>query len=322
MPINEFIALPEVFCQRDTQLRVKAAAKRLSENLQPTHLDVKLAEYPDGSYVVIDGNTRRLAWAEKLVPVIPNYVMATIYEVENDNDAKNLYETLDSQLAVERSDNRLQSGMKIVWGDRLKNLKSSTIKGGKFLNGLKYASLKLLLDSGKQLGWRSDIDTMVLALRTYSFEIEKIDELIWNNGEELRTHQNQITAMLLILKKYEHLYMLPGYESLLEGLKHWLRCDRLPLEREFHEKTKMFKIAGTHPTYRNQVDPITFMNNYDWSSSSVNVKGASGIDVKYTLDIYLYCLDKFVKNKYMSRVGDTNYVYHNWMNKVNYKIAE
>ena len=163
---------------------------------------------------------------------------------------------------------------------------------------------------------------MVSALKTYFHEINAIDELLWNNGEELKTHQNQITAMLLILKRHENSYYKPEYEMLLEGLKHWLRCDRNPLDRKFYEKGKECIIEGTHPKYRNQVDPITFMNNYDWNGSAVNTKGASGIDVKYTLDVYLYCLDKFVKNKYMSRIGDTNYVYRNWLNTVDYGILE
>ena len=321
MPTNQFISLPEVFCQRDTELRVTAAAKRLKQNLQPTHLDVKLARYPDGKLVVIDGNTRRLAWERNLAPK-PNEVHATIYDVIDDNQAKDLYETLDSQLAVERSANRLQSAIKIVWKDTPTVLKSSTIKNGNFLNGIKYASKDLFLNDGKLLGWKGNIDTAVLALRTYQFEINEIDKLIWNEEEELKTHQNQITAMLLILKKYHHLYHTQGYETLLEGLKHWLRCDRLPMDRVFHKKNQRYTVKGTHSKYRNQVDPITFMNNYDWRSLGFDVKGASGTDIPYTLDKYLYCLDNFMKGKYMAKLSDTSYVYKNWMRNVDYKIAE
>ena len=307
MPINQFISLPEVFCQRDTELRVLSAAKRLAANPQPTHLDVKIAEFPNGERCVIDGNTRRMVWEMKLSPS-PDYVMATIYKVKTNEEAKELYETLDSQLAVEKSDNKIQSAMKIVFKEYVSELQSKMIRGGKYTNALRYATASLSRPNGKKFGWNRTIDDLADAVNTYSFELLFVDQVLYNDGDQIKTHQTQVCAMLLALRKYLNKNNPEMSDRIEEGLEHWLTQSTVPLY--------------SNKKYKGQIDPITWMNRNIALDPTLNVTGADQHSIYAALDIYLYCIDKYMKGQTISRRPRAYGYYTKWMDDAKYFINE
>ena len=89
MSYDEYAALPEVFCQRNTEGRLSKAIKHLSK-LLPEHCVVfvaKLTErdelfgkkYPAGYLWRIDSNTRALNWARGGSDCIPKDLLVIEY---------------------------------------------------------------------------------------------------------------------------------------------------------------------------------------------------------------------------------------------------
>ena len=162
MAITTFLKTPEVFCQRNTANRVARTAKRLSTNPLPTHLSVVIGEYPSGKRVILDGNTRRLAWDLEIAKR-PDYVIASIYEIKDDADARNLYESLDSPDAVEKAEDKVYSAMKNVYGDELETFQAKLTGNGKYTSGLRYAVTRLQdgrTKKDKLTGWTKNIENL------------------------------------------------------------------------------------------------------------------------------------------------------------------
>lgn len=101
----QWAAIPDHPSQRNTDARVERAAKTHLGNTSPFHAEVKMAQYPDGSCVKLDGHTRALAWARGLAQP-PQVVNVDIYPVANDQEAIELYTHLDSPHAVEKTSDR------------------------------------------------------------------------------------------------------------------------------------------------------------------------------------------------------------------------
>ena len=217
MAIDTFLNTPEVFCQRNTAQRVARTAKRLSQNPLPTHLAVVIGEYPDGERVILDGNTRRLAWDLQIANK-PDYVIATIYNVQDDDTARNLYESLDSPDAVEKAEDKVYSAMKNVYGSMIDLFTAKLTSNGKYTSGLRYAVCRLQDDrtsKDKLVGWKKNIENLSDYIEYYYHEIMTIDTLLQNeNGKDDQINAAIFASSLLLLKKY-------GCENerLLQGLK-------------------------------------------------------------------------------------------------------
>ena len=113
MTLEEFVAMPCIAFQRDVEQRSKRVAKLLKKKWLPTHGDVDAVVYPDGRHERINGNTRAYLWVDDDYDgPIPSHVQLTLYSVENEEEAKELYYTLDSQEAVERQANGLFPSVK------------------------------------------------------------------------------------------------------------------------------------------------------------------------------------------------------------------
>lgn len=120
MCIEEFLELPEVPMQRDTEERSKTTKvkKMLSGEVLAVHLDVALIEltedcvyynkkYLKGHRAIVNGCTRRYYWYHRLSKNIPEKVYATIYKCSNMEAVREIYNTFDSPDATERKKEKL-----------------------------------------------------------------------------------------------------------------------------------------------------------------------------------------------------------------------
>ena len=229
MATSTFINLEEVFCQRDTAKRVNTVVKRLSQNPLPTHCMVSLAKYPDGKHVILDGNTRRLAW--ELFPNLqPEQVIATVYNVQDDAQAKNIYEGFDSADAVEKSTDKIYSALKMVFTEEeLQNIKSDVIKSGRLTSTLRYSVNQLLDSRGKQtkkVKWKRDIANLADYINYYKEEIIALDNLLVSDtAGEYSVRAAQMVLALLMLKKHG-----ADNQRALDGLHRIFSNDYIPVE--------------------------------------------------------------------------------------------
>lgn len=282
MPTTDFIALDEVFCQRNTQARVIRTAKRLVNNPLPTHSMVILARYPNGKLVKLDGNTRSLAWEMGLVEA-PEHVNATIFNVQNDAEAKNLYESIDSQDAVERSKDKVWSAMQIVYGPMYEIFETPTIKNGKFVSALRHSLVNHVEDGRKQRGlvrYGSDIATYVDWINYFKWELAKLDQLLQAEEGHYRVNQSQLNVALVLLKKY-------GLENerLNSGLVRWFSCN--------------FTAVETSKT-GNKIDPISWMQHHlNNDLAYANAKGTGGDTMALLLDYHLAFFEAWMDGKLM-----------------------
>ena len=277
--ISEFNEYPEVHCQRNTELRVDKTAKLL-KNFNLRHLEVAVGEYPDGTRVVLDGNTRRLAWqlyGDKLY--VPPFVSATVYPVENDIEAEKLYETFDSSLAVENSKHKIQSALRTVWGAEYEIRSNPFIKG--YLTTALRAGTEVLKDAqtGKRAKWKKDsIENIRRVVSHYSNELKRLDMLI---EDTVVGNQSMYGAALIALKAYG-----VNNRQLLKGLNKWFSND----------------YAASYEKYNGaQVDGICWLTRYANNNTfyAEKMKSTRADDAKYVVGLYLYCIDQFMAGKTM-----------------------
>ena len=116
-PLEEFLNLPEVPCQRNTEARLAKAKKHLKK-LRPEQCVVHLVRltkdcivagklYPAGMVFVIDGNTRSMYWGTCDPDVLPQKLVAIIYEYEDLDQIKAAYDCFDSAEATEKNQQKI-----------------------------------------------------------------------------------------------------------------------------------------------------------------------------------------------------------------------
>jgi hypothetical protein len=146
MPIEEFLQLDEVFCQRDTEARLKKARKYLDTCI-PEHVNVAVAKltkngslngktYKAGTLFRVDSNTRAMNWSEGNSDHIPKEVHVTEYSFDNLDRIRESYNTFDSADATEKNQEKLVG---IIQGIYRYEPKSQKLKKGQVLTGLKFA---------------------------------------------------------------------------------------------------------------------------------------------------------------------------------------
>ena len=116
-PLQKFLSLPEVPCQRNTEARLAKAKKHLKE-LRPEQCVVHLVRltkdcevagkiYPQGMVFVIDGNTRSMYWDTCDPDVLPQKLVAITYEYEDLDQIKEAYDCFDSAEATEKNQQKI-----------------------------------------------------------------------------------------------------------------------------------------------------------------------------------------------------------------------
>lgn len=149
MMIDDFISLPPCLWQRFTEARGKTKKVKASlSKLRPEHLEVAIAEltkeceyygiiYPKGTRWILNGNTRKHFWENRLSDMIPSFVYATVYSFDSMEDMKISYNTFDSLDAVEQRKEKLYGILHRVHNFTPKCSKLST---GEILTALNFAS--------------------------------------------------------------------------------------------------------------------------------------------------------------------------------------
>lgn len=110
MTPNEWADVPDNPRQRDTELHAKKAIKYLAEP-KPPHIEVKMAQLPDGTKWKLDGHTRCFLWQGKLIPV-PDMLDVTIYYLKNMKEVIEAYGWFDNAGAAEKGPDVMQGAFR------------------------------------------------------------------------------------------------------------------------------------------------------------------------------------------------------------------
>ena len=144
--LQEFLNLPEVPCQRNTEARLGKARKYL-KNVRPEHCIVHLVRltkdctvagklYPEGMMFRNDGNTRAMNWEQQGSDYLPEKLVAIIYNYEDLDQIKEAYDCFDSAEATEKNQQKIYG---ILTGFYDYAPKSDKLMAGQIISGMNKA---------------------------------------------------------------------------------------------------------------------------------------------------------------------------------------
>ena len=145
-PLQEFLNLPEVPCQRNTEARLGKARKYLKK-VRPEHCIVHLVRltqdcevagklYPKGMVFRNDGNTRAMNWEQEGSDYLPEKLVAIIYDYEDLDEIKEAYDCFDSAEATEKNQQKIYG---ILTGFYDYAPKSEKLTQGQIISGMNKA---------------------------------------------------------------------------------------------------------------------------------------------------------------------------------------
>lgn len=275
---EEFINLPEIFCQRDTQTRARGVAKILTQKPVATHLAVEIAQYPNGNRVILNGNTRAYCWKQNLAPK-PSVLNATVYHVNSDDEARKYYESIDSANSVENSKHKAQSAAKMA---KL-TFNSQKLKSGQISCAIRFAMERVRSKTGF-VKYQREIKSMARYFDYYLHELIALDDYIIENNPKIS--QSKMCAFLLATKAYG-----PFNQKLKQGLHRWLTNDGT-----INAKTPK----------SNKMDAIAYMvRELPQSKFSPHFNSTNGDDMIITLEHYLYLIDMYMEDKLICNLSST-----------------
>jgi len=284
MPYDDYAALPEVFCQRNTEGRLSKAIKHLSK-LLPEHCVVfvaKLTEkdelfgkkYPAGCRWRIDSNTRALNWARGGTDCIPKDLLVIEFSFSSCERIRQSYNTFDSPDSVERNQEKLYG---ILSGMYRYVPKSEKLIKGQILSGLNKACHFYFPETWNQYNIKTS--EMPGQVGAFLEEIKKFDDIATKASS---WDQALVCAALMALKKYG-----TNNDNLIEALN--FINDRA---------------AGSRRT--KEWDGITHII-YEWENGKMfpdkttiwHKEGGLNRTVSYCL----YWIDKYMKGETGTKVG-------------------
>jgi hypothetical protein len=213
---DEYSKLDEVFCQRDTEGRLKKAQKHLSV-LRPEHCVVSVAmlteddevfgiKYNAGHKFILDSNTRNLNWSKGGADQIPQEVLVIEYSYDSCESIRESYNTFDSSDALERNQEKLYG---ILVGMYHYAPKSRKFKMGQILTGLNKACNFYFPDTYTAVIAKPEV--LPGQVGVFIEEIKALDNLL---DDSSAWDQALVCAALMALKKYG-----TDNDRLNEGLK-------------------------------------------------------------------------------------------------------
>jgi|LakMenE18May11ns_1017448.scaffolds.fasta_scaffold9907503_2 hypothetical protein len=104
-----------VWCQRNETLRWEKTKRALGTKFLETHRLMACAVYPDGKIERLDGNTRSYIFKNNLhFPgyQVPSEWFVTFFEVENEEEAEQIYHSIDSNITAETFNEKLSGYMR------------------------------------------------------------------------------------------------------------------------------------------------------------------------------------------------------------------
>lgn len=102
----QWAGVPDNPIQRDTQRHAERAKRAHLRHPSPVHRFVSAARLPDGKLVKLDGHTRSLLWQTGELAA-PPFVCVTAHDVEDLQEAAELYKTFDASSAAENASDKL-----------------------------------------------------------------------------------------------------------------------------------------------------------------------------------------------------------------------
>ena len=144
--LQEFLNLPEVPCQRNTEARLGRAKKYLKQ-VRPEHCIVHLVRltkdcvvagrlYPKGMMFRNDGNTRAMFWEQEGSDYLPEKLVAIIYDYEDLDQIKKAYDCFDSAESTEKNAQKVYG---ILTGFYNYSPKSDKLMLGQIISGMNKA---------------------------------------------------------------------------------------------------------------------------------------------------------------------------------------
>jgi hypothetical protein len=184
---------------RDVIPRVKKLTKILSSVYSPTQIEYKVGlavesfgKYSKGDMFVLDGNTRTEVYRrrEDLIPPFPLNV--TIYELDNIEDAKTLYYSVDNSSAAEKSSEKVTG----IHREREFDAISKVFKKGQYNTALNAACYYGKNEDGVYLQ-KASFETK---LDFYWDVIQSID--LYNLNSFERMSISVLASLLMVVKKH------------------------------------------------------------------------------------------------------------------------
>jgi len=270
MDIDTFLALGPVFCQRETRFRIKKIKKILLKGYLPQHIEVDIFEYPDDTRVIGNANTRRDIWEEWQTAnegCVPSHVSATIHNVKNDEEARTMYFTYDSDESVEKTADKI-TGVYRALDLKFEN-PTSKIAKGHIVKALEFASNQR---ASNPTNTRSSYD-MFEIVSDFQNELKVFDSYGITIG-----NNHTLTAFLMALKLYG--------------------CDDPKLKRALERLRDEEKYASS----KKGTDGITKMIE-ECKQNSIFPDGfkTDSITFPRQLDFFLYCIDKYRSDEQVTR---------------------
>ena len=207
---EDFIRIPEVPMQRNTEERIKSAKhlRKLRAEHGIVHLvkltkrnDIKGTIYDKGMVFRVDSNTRAMTWDTGRSDFIPKKLIAITYEYETLDQIKECYNCFDSSEATERNQQKLYG---ILTGFYNYQPKSKRLTQGVVLAGLNKACHFMHPTRWNQTTIKSDQLEGMLGPWIADKTLQTLDELIKETETKDKTWcQPFIAAALMSLQHYE-----------------------------------------------------------------------------------------------------------------------
>jgi len=217
---DEFASIPAIFCNRDWLQRCNQVAELLNEKPNSTQLDVALMIYPDGHIEIGDGNTRAYCWETGKAPR-PATLFAKVHHVANQDEARAIYNSYDSDKSVEKSSHKFTGAFReLNMNIQSKNMKKGTALVNTMLDAVRHypdASFPKVTKNPKFI---------IESSRLFKNELLKMDEIIYSfEQQRIKVKPSTIlkTVILMLMKKYgiNNQKLFDGIDQLFKGRCLW-----------------------------------------------------------------------------------------------------
>lgn len=288
MDYEDYIRIPEVPMQRNTEERVKNA-KHL-KNLRPEHCVVHLVQltkdcnikgkiYRKGMLMRVDSNTRASIWESGKSDFIPEKVIAIIYECETMDVVKDCYNCFDSTEATEKNQQKLFG---IITGMYNYQPKSQRLTQGSILSGLNKACHFMYPNRWNQSSIRSSELEGMIGPWIADGTLQSLDEIMSRTNKD-GWNQPFIAAALMSLKYYgpTDQKLISAWEDIIEERGNFKDDTKDGVSHIIYEwmKGKFFK-------------DVTICKDTKW------------INMNRTVSYILYWIDKYMENEKLQKVGN------------------
>lgn len=293
VPISTLLSIPQTTKNREFKSRVHKQSKNFQKKAESvreiTIFDVQediVVDSIHGSYTVPkgfsigDGNTR-LEWLRQLKESIDAFFStATVkfVKIYNAEQYELEYDSYDSKSATETSPHILTGAIRAFGID----MRTAKAKKGQFGESIRYA-------------YPGDRSHQTFAkVKYFHKELETADKYVFHvDDKKLRESTSALICAFLIAQK---LYAEPSTQyqqlvSMMKKLSSITKDNWQKLQHPANDDDSRFD--GAQLIMRESI------------LREFTQKGTAGADYVVTLDFYLYCIEQWMKNKFLKNVSPT-----------------